>query len=132
MRSIFVIFILTFCKLADGQLERVIPAKWNTMYEQKSGKNNSLTIFRFEVENRNLKLVINEKSAVHLDFAAPKLGRHTYKLYFIYDSYLGADQEFDVQFKVEEQNSIPNLNLFDLMVRIVVRPNSFKIKYSLF
>ncbi|CAI2355842.1 unnamed protein product [Caenorhabditis sp. 36 PRJEB53466] len=53
MCSIFMIFILIFCKLADSQLERVIPAKWNTMYEQESGKNNSMTIFRFEVEKRS-------------------------------------------------------------------------------
>lgn len=48
------------------------------------------------------RLVINEKSSVQLDFAAPRPGHHKFKLFFISDSYLGADQEFDVAFKVEE------------------------------
>ncbi|CAD6191491.1 unnamed protein product [Caenorhabditis auriculariae] len=48
------------------------------------------------------RLVINEKAAMQLDFAAPSAGKHTYKLYFISDSYLGADQEFELAFKVEE------------------------------
>lgn len=36
-----------------------------------------------------------------LDFTALSAGKMHYKLYFICDSYLGADQEFDLKFRVE-------------------------------
>lgn len=36
-----------------------------------------------------------------LDFTALAAGKMHYKLYFICDSYLGADQEFDLKFRVE-------------------------------
>ncbi|RCN26346.1 hypothetical protein ANCCAN_27928 [Ancylostoma caninum] len=38
---------------------------------------------------------------MQLDFVAQSAGRFEYKLYFICDSYLGADQEFDFSVKVE-------------------------------
>ncbi|VDM72450.1 unnamed protein product [Strongylus vulgaris] len=47
------------------------------------------------------RLTINEKAKMQLDFVAQTAGRHEYKLYFICDSYLGADQEFDFSVKVE-------------------------------
>lgn len=40
-----------------------------------------------------------------LDFTAAQAGKMHYKLYFICDSYLGADQEFDLKFRVEGPNS---------------------------
>lgn len=47
-------------------------------------------------------LTVNAKLDARLDFVPTQAGRVTYKLYFICDSYLGADQEFDVPAKVSE------------------------------
>ncbi|CAI4227464.1 unnamed protein product [Auanema sp. JU1783] len=51
------------------------------------------------------RLTINEKAEMHLDFVPPKAGKFTYKLYFICDSYLGADQELEFSFRVEDGRS---------------------------
>ncbi|GMT33326.1 hypothetical protein PFISCL1PPCAC_24623 [Pristionchus fissidentatus] len=48
------------------------------------------------------RLTINEKAKMTLDFAPTHAGKATYKLYFICDSYLGADQEFDIDLKIED------------------------------
>lgn len=48
-----------------------------------------------------------------LDFTATSVGKMHYKLYFICDSYLGADQEFDLKFRVEGSLHVsfsPNVN----------------------
>ncbi|KJH44067.1 Sec63 domain protein [Dictyocaulus viviparus] len=50
------------------------------------------------------RLTINEKAKMQLDFVAQSAGRFEYKLYFICDSYLGADQEFDFSVRIEDQN----------------------------
>ncbi|KAK5965871.1 U5 small nuclear ribonucleoprotein helicase [Trichostrongylus colubriformis] len=50
------------------------------------------------------RLTINEKAKMQLDFVAQTSGRFEYKLYFICDSYLGADQEFDFSIKVEDHS----------------------------
>ncbi|WKX97568.1 hypothetical protein Q1695_013326 [Nippostrongylus brasiliensis] len=50
------------------------------------------------------RLTINEKAKMQLDFVAQSAGRFDYKLYFICDSYLGADQEFDFSVKVEDHS----------------------------
>ncbi|VDM59111.1 unnamed protein product [Angiostrongylus costaricensis] len=50
------------------------------------------------------RLTINEKAKMQLDFLAQSAGRFEYKLYFICDSYLGADQEFDFSVKVEDHS----------------------------
>ncbi|VDO35832.1 unnamed protein product [Haemonchus placei] len=50
------------------------------------------------------RLTINEKAKMQLDFIAQSSGRFDYKLYFICDSYLGADQEFDFSVKVEDHS----------------------------
>ncbi|KAJ1371622.1 hypothetical protein KIN20_033608 [Parelaphostrongylus tenuis] len=50
------------------------------------------------------RLTINEKAKMQLDFVAQSAGRFEYKLYFICDSYLGADQEFDFSVKVEDHS----------------------------
>ncbi|KAK6029208.1 Sec63 domain protein [Ostertagia ostertagi] len=50
------------------------------------------------------RLTINEKAKMQLDFVAQNSGRFEYKLYFICDSYLGADQEFDFSIKVEDHS----------------------------
>ena len=39
---------------------------------------------------------------IPLDFTAPKEGRYLYKLYLMSDSYIGCDQEFNVELTVEE------------------------------
>ncbi|KAF8382489.1 snrp-200, partial [Pristionchus pacificus] len=48
------------------------------------------------------RLTVNEKAKMTLDFAPTHAGKATYKLYFICDSYLGADQEFDIDLKIED------------------------------
>ncbi|VDN59866.1 unnamed protein product [Dracunculus medinensis] len=48
------------------------------------------------------RLTVHQKAKMSLDFTAQTVGRMHYKLYFICDSYLGADQEFDLKFRVEE------------------------------
>lgn len=41
-----------------------------------------------------------------MEFNAPKNpGKYPLKLYFICDSYLGADQEYDIQLRVEDARS---------------------------
>ncbi|VDN01570.1 unnamed protein product [Thelazia callipaeda] len=48
------------------------------------------------------RLTVHQKAKMTLDFTATMSGKMHYKLYFICDSYLGADQEFDLKFRVEE------------------------------
>ncbi|MCP9262026.1 hypothetical protein DINM_005324 [Dirofilaria immitis] len=48
------------------------------------------------------RLTVHQKAKMTLDFTALAAGKIHYKLYFICDSYLGADQEFDLKFRVEE------------------------------
>lgn len=47
-----------------------------------------------------------------LDFTALAVGKMNYKLYFICDSYLGADQEFDLKFRVE------GISVIDFLLRV--------------
>uniref|UniRef100_A0A914ZLT1 U5 small nuclear ribonucleoprotein 200 kDa helicase n=1 Tax=Parascaris univalens TaxID=6257 RepID=A0A914ZLT1_PARUN len=48
------------------------------------------------------RLTVHQKAKMTLDFTAQNAGKMHYKLYFICDSYLGVDQEFDLKFRVEE------------------------------
>ncbi|VDK20795.1 unnamed protein product [Anisakis simplex] len=48
------------------------------------------------------RLTVHQKAKMTLDFTAQNAGKMNYKLYFICDSYLGVDQEFDLKFRVEE------------------------------
>uniref|UniRef100_A0A0N5ASB3 U5 small nuclear ribonucleoprotein 200 kDa helicase n=1 Tax=Syphacia muris TaxID=451379 RepID=A0A0N5ASB3_9BILA len=48
------------------------------------------------------RLTVQQEAKMTLDFTAAQAGKMHYKLYFICDSYLGADQEFDLKFRVEE------------------------------
>ena len=47
------------------------------------------------------RLTVHQEAKMTLDFATTQVGKMHYKLYFICDSYLGADQEFDLKFRVE-------------------------------
>ncbi|PAV56692.1 hypothetical protein WR25_04976 isoform F [Diploscapter pachys] len=47
------------------------------------------------------RLTINETAKMQLDFVLPNSGAYDLKLYFICDSYMGADQEFDFKVKVD-------------------------------
>lgn len=47
------------------------------------------------------RLTINESADAKLDFIPPQAGKFIYKLYFMCDSYLGADQEFEISVKVD-------------------------------
>uniref|UniRef100_A0AC34R1E7 SEC63 domain-containing protein n=1 Tax=Panagrolaimus sp. JU765 TaxID=591449 RepID=A0AC34R1E7_9BILA len=49
------------------------------------------------------RVTINATAAAALEFNPTEPGKHKYKLYFICDSYLGADQEFDFTVRVDEE-----------------------------
>ncbi|KAI6193789.1 hypothetical protein M3Y96_01056000 [Aphelenchoides besseyi] len=46
------------------------------------------------------RLTVNTSNKVRLDFVIPESGKHELKLYFMCDSYLGADQEFDIPISI--------------------------------
>ena len=48
------------------------------------------------------RVMLQAKAKVKLDFVAPAPGEHKYTLYFMCDSYLGCDQEYEVRIKVGE------------------------------
>ncbi|KAI1727001.1 sec63 brl domain-containing protein [Ditylenchus destructor] len=48
------------------------------------------------------RLTVNANAEAKLDFVPSQSGKMNYKLYFMCDSYLGADQEFDLLVKVDE------------------------------
>ncbi|KAF1748767.1 hypothetical protein GCK72_025234 [Caenorhabditis remanei] len=52
MKATQCIFLLIFLEVVKSQLPQVIPAKWDVMYGKETGKNMSLTIFRFKVEEK--------------------------------------------------------------------------------
>ena len=45
-------------------------------------------------------MTLQKRANVKLDFAPPRPGSFTFKLYFMCDSYAGCDQEYDVDVKV--------------------------------
>jgi len=45
---------------------------------------------------------LQHKASVKLEFPAPAQGHHELKLYFMCDSYMGCDQEYDVAMDVAE------------------------------
>lgn len=45
---------------------------------------------------------LQQKAKVKLDFVAPAPGEHKYMLYFMCDSYLGCDQEYELPLSVGE------------------------------
>lgn len=58
-----------------------------------------------------LRVSVNAKAETRLDFSPTQAGKMIYKLYFMCDSYLGADQEFDVNSWVRvEEHSQPSQN----------------------
>lgn len=57
-------------------------------------KNNSLLSIK--------RLTLQQKAKVKLDFLAPSVGRHSYTVYFMSDSYMGCDQEYKISIDVKE------------------------------
>jgi len=57
-------------------------------------KTNTLTAIK--------RVTLQRKSKVKIDFVAPTAGEHNYMLYFMCDSYLGCDQEYEFSIKVGE------------------------------
>lgn len=57
-------------------------------------KNNSLLSIK--------RLTLQQKAKVKLDFLAPSVGRHSYTIYFMSDSYMGCDQEYKINIDVKE------------------------------
>jgi pre-mRNA-splicing helicase BRR2 len=51
------------------------------------------------------RLTLQQKAKVKLDFTAPSAGDHTYTLYFMSDSYMGCDQEYKFNVRVESAAS---------------------------
>uniref|UniRef100_A0A914ZDG7 U5 small nuclear ribonucleoprotein 200 kDa helicase n=1 Tax=Panagrolaimus superbus TaxID=310955 RepID=A0A914ZDG7_9BILA len=49
------------------------------------------------------RLPVHSEASAQLEFTPTEVGKHKYKLYFMCDSYLGADQEFDFSVRVEEE-----------------------------
>lgn len=50
------------------------------------------------------KLTVKADTQAKLEFEAPKtLGQHDLTLYFMCDSYLGCDQEYNIQLNVTEE-----------------------------
>jgi len=47
------------------------------------------------------RVALQKKSKVKLDFTPPTAGQHTFKLYFMCDSYLGCDQEYELKLNVK-------------------------------
>ncbi|CAL2051211.1 unnamed protein product [Caenorhabditis brenneri] len=52
MKKLSIIFILIFFQIVSSQVPEVIPAKWDVLYQKETGKNMSMTIFRFRVEEQ--------------------------------------------------------------------------------
>ncbi|EGD81008.1 ASCC3L1 protein [Salpingoeca rosetta] len=48
------------------------------------------------------RVALQQRSRIKLDFVPPEEGKHTFKLYFMCDSYLGCDQEYDLELDVKE------------------------------
>ena len=49
------------------------------------------------------RVALGKRSKVKLEFAAPEeAGSYSYLLYFMCDSYLGCDQEYELAFNVKE------------------------------
>ena len=48
------------------------------------------------------RVSLQQKASVKLDFVAPAAGEHRYTLYFMCDSYLGCDQEYELKLTVGE------------------------------
>ncbi|GAB6023297.1 hypothetical protein CHUAL_008104 [Chamberlinius hualienensis] len=46
------------------------------------------------------RLALQQKAQVKLDFVAPAPGRYSYTLYFMSDSYMGCDQEYEISIDV--------------------------------
>jgi pre-mRNA-splicing helicase BRR2 len=57
-------------------------------------KNNALVSIK--------RVPLQQRSKVKLDFVAPAMGKHDYTLYFMCDSYLGCDQEYEFTLDVGE------------------------------
>lgn len=51
------------------------------------------------------RLTLQQKAKVTLDFVAPSPGAYKYTLYFMSDSYLGCDQEYDLNIQVGDFQS---------------------------
>ncbi|ULU08307.1 hypothetical protein L3Y34_019456 [Caenorhabditis briggsae] len=89
----------------DNDIDGLAPPVVAPLFPQKRKEEGWWLVVGDQESNALLtikRLVINEKSSVQLDFAAPRPGKHEFKLFFISDSYLGADQEFPIEFRVEE------------------------------
>ena len=48
------------------------------------------------------RISLQLKAKVKLEFTAPEPGEYAYKLYLMSDSYLGCDQEFELNLKIGE------------------------------
>ena len=73
-------------------------------YPQKRKEENWWLVLGEPATNQLLsikRLTVNEKYEAKLQFTLTEAGRHNLKLYFMCDSYLGADQEFDITVQVE-------------------------------
>mmetsp|Transcript_35927 Transcript_35927/g.58074 ORF Transcript_35927/g.58074 Transcript_35927/m.58074 type:complete len:2158 (+) Transcript_35927:72-6545(+) len=49
------------------------------------------------------RISVQRKQKVKLDFVAPAAGEYAYTLYFMCDSYMGVDQEYEIELRVAEE-----------------------------
>lgn len=50
----------------------------------------------------NKRVTLQEAGQYRLDFVPPRAGDVTYKLYFMCDSYVGCDQEYEIELSVKQ------------------------------
>lgn len=48
------------------------------------------------------RVALQQRANIKLDFVPPEEGHREFKLYFMCDSYLGCDQEYDLELDVQE------------------------------
>ena len=48
------------------------------------------------------RLTLQQKAKVKLNFTAPAAGKHKVKLFFMCDSYIGCDQEYELDLNVKQ------------------------------
>lgn len=48
------------------------------------------------------RLTLQQQAQIKLDFVPPKAGDVVYKLYFMCDSYVGCDQEYEVELSIKQ------------------------------
>lgn len=54
------------------------------------------------------RITLRRRAQLKLDFVPPEMGQQAFKLYFMCDSYLGCDQEYDLELNVKDPIEVPS------------------------